>query len=208
MVFGQVLVGGQSGVDTSRQGVLIEKRNDRAMDVLRETLSALEDRGGEGQDRKVALLYGSGHCHDLHRRLVQEGNMTPVRTEWRTAFRATAPRWGDFVNVDDWRERTGDVASKLTSTDVDGRAIVKSLSVSTFESVGVGLVVLPLYLLVGGLDWVSTVGDFGKALEGGMYLDGFADIFLYLLRHVALYVGISKFVVDWGGNEGIFEEEM
>ena len=24
---------------------------------------------------------------------------------------------------------------------------------------------------------------------------------------VALYVGISKFVVDWGGNEGMFEDD-
>lgn len=65
--------------------------------------------------------------------------------------------------------------------------------------------ILPLYLLVGGLDWLSTIGDLGNALDSGSYVDGTADVLLYLVRHVALYVGISKFVVDWGGNDGVFE---
>ncbi|KAL7538979.1 hypothetical protein ACHAXR_008948 [Thalassiosira sp. AJA248-18] len=201
LVFGQVLVGGQSSADTSKQGVLIDKRNERAMEVLRETLSS----NNESQKR-IALLYGAGHCRDLHRRLIQEENMTPIRTEWRTAFRATVPRWGDFVNVDDWKARSKDVASSLPSV-VGGEGIVKSMSISTLESVAVGLVILPLYLVVGGFDWVSTLGDVGNAVDKGMYVDGIADLVLYLVRHVALYVGISKFVVDWGGNEGIFEEE-
>mmetsp|Transcript_6349 Transcript_6349/g.11591 ORF Transcript_6349/g.11591 Transcript_6349/m.11591 type:complete len:610 (-) Transcript_6349:93-1922(-) len=208
LVFGQVLVGGQSNADTSKGGVLIEKRNERAMDVLRDSLSSLENADDNGKRKRIALLYGAGHCKDLHRRLVQEEGMTPVRTEWRTAFRATAPRWGDFVNVDDWKAKTSDIASSLPSSVLgDGEGIFKSMSVSTLESVAVGLVILPLYLLVGGLDWVSTMGDLGKALDGGLYLDGFADVLLYLVRHVALYVGISKFVVDWGGNEGIFDDD-
>mmetsp|Transcript_29209 Transcript_29209/g.60855 ORF Transcript_29209/g.60855 Transcript_29209/m.60855 type:complete len:620 (+) Transcript_29209:209-2068(+) len=214
LVFGQVLVGGQSNADTSKGGVLIEKRNERAMDVLRDSLSSLENADdddvvlGDGKRKRIALLYGAGHCKDLHRRLVEEEGMTPVRTEWRTAFRATTPRWGDFVNVDDWKAKTSDIASSLPSSVLgDGEGIVKSMSVSTLESVAVGLVILPLYLLVGGLDWVSTMRDLGKALDGGLYLDGFADVLLYLVRHVALYVGISKFVVDWGGNEGIFDDD-
>ena len=211
LVFGQVLVGGQSSSDTSKQGVLIDKRNERAMAVLQETVSSLDQDSDNNREnnrerkKRIALLYGAGHCHDLHRRLQDEG-MTPVRTEWRTAFRATAPKWGDFVNVDDWRDRSADIASNLPSA-MDAEGIVKNMSVSTLESVAVGLVILPLYLLVGGLDWVSTVGDLGNALDGGMYLDGLAGVLLYLVRHVALYVGISKFVVDWGGNEGVFDEE-
>jgi len=213
LVFGQVLVGGQNSADNSKGGVLIEKRNQRAMDVLRDSLSddtsATNANEDPVQNQRIALLYGAGHCRDLHRRLVQEENMTPVRTEWRTAFRATAPRWGDFVNTDDWKVKTTNMASNIPSSTLipDGEDIVKSMSVSTLESVAVGLVILPLYLLVGGFDWVSTVGDFGNALDRGMYLDGVADVLLYLVRHVALYVGISKFVVDWGGSEGIFEED-
>ena len=205
LVFGQVLVGGQSNSDTSKQGVLIEKRNDRAMDVLRQSLSSLEHDDGDDNSRqtRIALLYGAGHCHDLHNRLVNEEGMIPIRTEWRTAFRATTPRWGDFVDMDDWRDKSNSLASRLA----DGEDIVKSMSVATLESVAVGLVILPLYLLIGGLDWVSTLSDLGQSLDGGMYLDGVADVFLYLVRHAALYVGISKFVVDWGGNDGVFEDD-
>ena len=198
LVFGQVLVAGQSNSDTSKSGILIEKRNDRAMDVLCESLSSLDDNGN---DNRIALLYGAGHCRDLHNRLVQEENMTPIRTEWRTAFRATAPRWGDFVNTDDWRAKSKDIASSFNG----GRDIAKAMTQATLESVSVGLVILPLYLLVGGLDWLSTIGDLGNALDSGSYVDGMADVLLYLVRHVALYVGISKFVVDWGGNDGVFE---
>ena len=198
-------MGGQSNSDTSKQGVLIEKRNARAMDVLRESLSSLvHDNDGDdisSKQTRVALLYGAGHCHDLHNRLVNEEGMIPIRTEWRTAFRATTPRWGDFVDMDDWRAKSNNIASRL----VDGEDIVKSMSAETLESVAVGLVILPLYLLIGGLDWVSTLSDLGQSLDKGLYLDGIADVFLYLIRHAALYVGISKFVVDWGGSDGVFD---
>lgn len=206
LLFGQVLASGQANADTSKRGVLIERRNERAIGVLREALSLERTRDGEELHR-IALLYGAGHCRDLHRRLVQEEHMTPVRTEWRTAFRATAPRWGDFVNVDRWQVKSRGLAARLPSSMTDGKNIVKATSVSTLESVAVGLVILPLYLLVGGLDWVSTMGELVNSVDAGSYLDGAAAVLLYLVRHVALYVGISKFVVDWDGNEGIFEDD-
>ena len=225
LVFGQVLASGQTNADASRNGVLIDRRNDRAMGVLRASMSSLSTTsftpGREvdpvsGVDdpalvrgtSRIALLYGAAHCRDLHDRLVRTEGMTHVRTEWRTAFRATAPRWGDVANVDGWmRSRSRDVVSSLPpSMDMSG--VVESMSVSTLESVAVGLVVLPLYMLVGGFDWVSTIGDAENSLRGGMYLDGIAAVLLYLMRHVAMYVGIAKFVVDWGRNgDGIFDDE-
>jgi len=211
LVFGQVLVGGQSSEDTSKNGVLIEKRNEHAMNVLRETLRQQQN---EGEKKRIALLYGAGHCRDLHGRLEAEG-FVPVRTEWRTAFRASSPKWGDYFNVDrDWNNKSVSKADVITSgfgpsTELAqfSEGVISSLSTSALESAAVGLVVLPLYLLIGGLDWVSTLQDFGLALDKGQYLDGVLNMVLYLVRHVALYVGISKFVVDWGGDNGIFEEE-
>jgi hypothetical protein len=211
LVFGQVLVGGQSSEDTSKNGVLIEKRNEHAMNVLRETLRQQQN---EGEKKRIALLYGAGHCRDLHGRLEAEG-FVPVRTEWRTAFRASSPKWGDYFNVDrDWNNKSVSKADVITSgfgpsTELAqfSEGVISSLSTSALESAAVGLVVLPLYLLIGGLDWVSTLQDFGLALDKGQYLDGILNMVLYLVRHVALYVGISKFVVDWGGDNGIFEEE-
>ncbi len=210
LVVGQILVGGQSNKDTSKNGVLIRARNQRAMEVLRTTLETMDGGGDQEQRKRIALLYGAAHCRDLHRRLVEEEGMVPVRTEWRTAFRATAPRWGDYFEMEPFVARSKGVASGLTASSSDlaklGEDVMKSMSVSTMESVAVGLVVLPLYLLIGGWDWVSTVGDLGSALDGGLYADGLAAVFLYLLRHVALYVAISKCVVDWSGNDGVFED--
>ena len=133
-LFCQVLMGGKSSAETSKQGVLIEKRNERAIDVLHEYLR-MSDQGNDvdistnnREQKHISLLYGAGHCRDLHRRLIQEESMAPVRTEWRTAFRVTAPRWGDFINVDDWKAKTNDIASSLLYSMGDGNDIVKSMS--------------------------------------------------------------------------------
>lgn len=219
LVFGQVLVGGQSSEDTSKNGVLIEKRNEHAMNVLRETLRMESEKddihdGSLERQKRIALLYGAGHCRDLHGRLEEEGYV-PVRTEWRTAFRASAPKWGDYFNVDRDFSNTNKSAEGIASgasfsseLSQFGEGIISSLSTSALESAAVGLVVLPLYLLIGGLDWVSTLQELGSAFENGQYLDGLAGAILYLVRHVALYVGLSKFVIDWGGDNGIVEEEQ
>jgi hypothetical protein len=102
---------------------------------------------------------------------------------------------------------TDDDRSVKLAKDIASTSLPSSITVSNLDSVAVGLVILPMYLLLGGLDWVSTIGDLGNALEGREYLDGVAAALLYLVRHVALYVGISKFVVDWGGNDGVFDDD-
>ncbi len=213
LVFGQVLVGGQSSEDTSKNGVLIEKRNEHAMNVLRETLRMESEKEDDHNGSRIALLYGAGHCRDLHGRLEEEGYM-PVRTEWRTAFRASAPKWGDYFNVDRDFSKANKSAegissgTSLSSLSQFGEGVISSLSTSALESAAVGLVVLPLYLLIGGIDWVSTLQELGSAFENGQYLDALAGAILYLVRHVALYVGLSKFVIDWGGDNSIVEEEQ
>lgn len=54
-----------------------------------------------------------------------------------------------------------------------------------------------IYLIIGALDWVSLMGDFSQGWIEGEYLDCGAVAGLYLLRHVLLYLGLSKFLVDW-----------
>ena len=83
---------------------------------------------------------------------------------------------------------------------MDKKVVKSNSSISTLESVAVGLVILPLYMLIGGFDWVSTIRDAEYSLRGGLYVDGIVSILLYVLRHAAMYVGLSKFVVDWGGT--------
>jgi hypothetical protein len=77
---------------------------------------------------------------------------------------------------------------------------VKSMSPLAMELVAVGLVILPMYMLVGGFDWVSTISNTEQSFRAGEYIDVIATGLLYLIRHVAMYGGTSKFVVDWGRN--------
>jgi hypothetical protein len=64
------------------------------------------------------------------------------------------------------------------------------------------LVVLPiLYLGVGDLDWIGMMGDVSQAWIDHRYVDVSAVAGLYLIRHTLLYLGLSKFLVDWKNND-------
>ena len=56
---------------------------------------------------------------------------------------------------------------------------------------------LVFYLIIGALDWVGIVGDTASALFDSNYLDASVALGLYLVRHVLLYLGLSKFLIDW-----------
>ena len=59
---------------------------------------------------------------------------------------------------------------------------------------------------MGGFDWVLTISNTEQSFRAGEYIDVITTGLLYLIRHVAMYVGTSKFVVDWGGNgTGIYD---
>jgi hypothetical protein len=56
---------------------------------------------------------------------------------------------------------------------------------------------LGLYLLVGALDWVGMMGEVSQGWIDNDYLECGAVAGFYLFRHVLLYLGLSKFLVDW-----------
>lgn len=53
------------------------------------------------------------------------------------------------------------------------------------------------YLAMGGLDWIGTHQDVLNAMTQQHWDDGCVYVVAYLVRHVLLYVAISKFVVNW-----------
>lgn len=53
------------------------------------------------------------------------------------------------------------------------------------------------YLVIGALDWVEMLGDSSEAWIDGKLLDSGVVVGLYLIRHVLLYLGLSKFLVNW-----------
>jgi hypothetical protein len=54
-----------------------------------------------------------------------------------------------------------------------------------------------LYLVVGGYDWIGTVESILHDSRANDPAGASIDALTYLIRHVMLYVGLSKFVVEW-----------
>jgi hypothetical protein len=85
-LFGQVLISSKKSTTSERENsssswsLLVIKRNDHALDILRRKLE-------EENINSVALLYGSSHCPDLHSKIVSMG-FKPTKTIWRTAWSA------------------------------------------------------------------------------------------------------------------------
>ena len=191
LVFGQMVVSGSGGqsTDVDANAILINKRNERAMDVLQTSI----ERDG---CKSNALLYGASHCLDLQRRLQADG-FVPVKTEWRTAWTVDVPPFG-----------LGGGNSGNGSKDMLPAFVSDLTSSSSSNGIAVALVVLPLYLAIGGFDWLATIGEVGGALDKGEVGDGLLEIALYLVRHVALYLGLAKFVVEWDGQNSLFGNEI
>ena len=125
----------------------------------------------------MALLYGCNHCPDLHVQLIQAG-FHPTESHWRTAWSVGATPSATTTR----RSRIG--TSETAANDIGANSIGFLL-----------LFVLPIYVLIGGYDWMETIVDVVRALE---HNDGSALTILlfYVIRHVLLYLSLSKFVLD------------
>jgi hypothetical protein len=174
LVFGQVILGANSG--STDDAVLVAQRNQRALQVLDQLQSQSNNRTGGS----IAILYGCSHGPDLHAKLVSRGYEL-VGTVRRTAWSVPMPQ-----------SHTGIVVVKTTVPGV-GRI---SLDVSPRTATSM-LVLVCLYLGIGGLDWIETLRDIvAAAQQNDAYTVGM-DGMLYVFRHVLLYVGLSKFVLEW-----------
>ena len=184
LVFGQMVVSGSGGqsADTDTNAILINKRNDKAIHVLQTSIQ----RDGY---KSNALLYGASHCLDLQRRLQADG-FVPIKTEWRTAWTVDVPPFG--------------LGGGKVGKDMLPAFVSELTSPSSSNGIAVALVVLPLYFAIGGFDWLATIAEVGGALDKGDVGDGMLEVALYLVRHVALYLGLAKFVIDWDGQNTLF----
>jgi hypothetical protein len=194
LVFGQVLVAGhkaytastttvmssesEAPVSYSDHSILIGKRNDYA-------IQELEDVTSQSSNQRVALLYGCNHCPDLHFKLLRMG-YKPVQTHWRTAWSVSDPNTTIAT--------ASPVSSHLSHSITNNYNVHPSF-----------LLLLPLYLMVGGADWIATWQDMVRAGSEHWTSWGSSAV-LYLVRHVILYVGISKLVLDFGEPSSAMDE--
>jgi hypothetical protein len=108
---------------------------------------------------------------------LQAEGFAPLKTEWRTAWSVALSNQG-------------------AATDQTTRTALVSL-----------FVLLPLYFVVGGMDWISTLRDVAEAADTTDFVTAAADASLYLVRHVLLYVGLSRFLIDWEkGDWGLWKD--
>lgn len=175
-----MIVAGQSVASSSSNNndLLIRQRNQHALETLDKAFadsSSDDDNNDDETTKSTALLYGAMHCKDLYGQLLARGFLPAKTTQWRTAWSVTVPRFG--------------------TSQTDGAVVTQDFaSVASPGAIGIGLVILPLYLLIGGLDWTATLQN---VLTSNSPLDATAEFGLYLFRHVLLYLGLAKFVVAW-----------
>ena len=133
-------------------------------------LNVLKNKLDENEVNSVALLYGSSHCRDLHSKLVSMG-FQQTNTTWRTVWSV---------------QESKSMVKNDAANDTNGTQVLPALGIFLF-----------FYLIIGALDWVGIVGDTSSQLFNSNYIDMSVYITLYLVRHVLLYLGLSKFLIDW-----------
>jgi hypothetical protein len=180
LVFSQLIQSGQNvhAHAPDDTDVMVKKRNQKALQVLDQSLT-------EDGYSKHAILYGAMHCSDLHRQLQNRGFVASGTTDWRTAWSVEVPSFGTGVSLGS-----------------GGRnRIPESFAASSSPSaLAVGLVLVPAYLVVGGFDWIDTLHSIATtALDQHDWAETGLVLVLYMIRHAALYLGLSKFVVEWDG---------
>ncbi len=200
LVFAQLIVSGQTS--GGRDALLVKKRNDVAM---RKFIKCVDQDGASSSSSRNAILYGAMHCQDLQKRFEKLG-YTVINTEWRTAWSTSVPTFGSTENSDVTFSLS--VPSSTSNKDDASRRSWGNFAFSASDQndIAIGLVLVPLYLLIGGFDWIQTVKDIAQSLDQGAIVDCFAIAAFYLMRHLVMYLGLSKFVVEWDGEIKLFGE--
>lgn len=189
LVFAQLLVSGQTA--GGKDLILVKGRNKVAIDIL--SRSVMENRifdsnaiatnnSIEPTKSRNAILYGTMHCQDLQSQLESFGYRLS-EVDWRTCWKVSVPSLG-----------SGGVFESISRSG--GRR--------GLDDLGLGLLVVPLYLLIGGLDWLVTVEGVAESIDSASYLDCTYLAIFYLVRHIALYLGLAKFVIQWDGEINLF----
>lgn len=186
LVFAQLLV--SSETSGSRDENIVKFRNKIALEKFKKFTNQ--------DDASIAILYGAMHCAELQTSLKRMGYRV-VQKDWRTAWAVSLPVFGtDTMGLESRRNRYGGKLWGVFAMNMDPKEI------------GIGLVAVPLYLIVGGFDWLGTCKEVAHSLDNGMQTDAVFLVFFYLMRHIALYLGLAKFVVNWDGDQSLFEPEQ
>jgi len=193
LVFAQMLTSGQASSTRNENDWVVKRRNQNAVEKICTSMERYKHK-------KHAILYGALHGQDLQKRLENIG-FHVQKIDWRTAWSVTVPEYGTGKRIEEGKNRMRDDNQKISWGNFATPKNSGDLSLA--------LVVLPLYLITGGLDWLDTVQTVKNTVDSEDLVSCFVTLSLYLVRHVALYLSISKFVIDWDGevNNNLFEAD-
>jgi len=140
--------------------------------------------GSEVKPKKVAVLFGGLHCRDLEVRLGASFGAKRIaqgEPQWRSA----------------WVIEEGHNVQGPDSTHV--HALHPAASSTSKSLLPLVATAVPLYFLVGALDWLTelrTLVD-GGILGAEPWPEVVLELVLYVVRHSVLLIGFSKIAVDW-----------
>jgi len=201
LIFAQLLASSQTAGGTDL--IVVRRRNGIALKIL---IDSIEKKVVEnetttrtttlGSTNNNALLYGAMHCQDLQSRLEKMG-YTLSKIEWRNAWSTSVSSFGTPTTATTTTGENNSSSKRLTEEKMGENS-------NTNTTISVGLVFVLLYLLVGALDWIATIQSVLNLFGEGLLSDSVAVAIFYLIRHVSLYVGLAKFVVEWDGEANVF----
>jgi len=199
LVFAQLLVSGQTS--GGRDANLVRNRNSVAMQKMMNCIKSGEgvSNSGDATKHRNALLYGAMHCQDLQSRFQKMG-YSVSNVEWRAAWSVSLP-----TLLGTGKELPKRVANK-SEQRVGGNSWGNFALIGDPNDIAIGLVLVPLYLIIGGLDWIGTVQNIFQSIEAGSFIDAGAISIFYIMRHLTMYLGLSKFAVEWDGDVNLFGE--
>jgi hypothetical protein len=133
------------------------------------------------------------HCPDLHQKIVTDLGFSPIKTEWRTAWSVSVPKTFEGGGVLPKSNKQSVEQQSVVSEPVGG--LYSYLPPTAWAAL---VLLIPLYLGVGAVDWIDTIHSSYVSMLDHQDPAAFAgDWILYLLRHVVLYIGVSKFALEW-----------
>ena len=69
-----------------------------------------------------------------------------------------------------------------------------------FNTMSGAALLIPLYLLISGIDWYDTIIDVATCADSMDEIGAAAGVAFYFARHLMLYFGLARFVLEWDGS--------
>jgi len=214
LVFAQLLVSEQRA---GAADALVRARSDRALSVLRTCVDHVrtnvstrveqteQKEHSEITSVSVAVVYGAMHAGQIVEGLLEDG-FDVERVDWDTAWEMDVSD-GTDGGGDDRDDENQTMRTRSSSDDDCVGAVEPKKKSGSRRGVVTNVVVatvVPAVLALEAADWAQMLRDVADAaIVAHAGADALAAVVLYLVRHAALYITLSKWALEW--NRRLYE---